>query len=94
MRRLMAMLGVVGFLCGGAPVRAVTSAEATTTQAAAGPTTAEDATPSGILHAAFVCTPGVYNSELMAPFDVLQHSIFRDSLICERTCDPAWKPRR
>jgi transcriptional regulator GlxA family with amidase domain len=36
--------------------------------------------PTGVLHAAFVCTPGVYNSELMAPFDVLHHSVFRDSV--------------
>jgi transcriptional regulator GlxA family with amidase domain len=32
-----------------------------------------------ILNAAFLCVDGVYNSELMAPYDVLQHSIFRDS---------------
>ena len=30
--------------------------------------------------AAFVAVDGVYNSELMAPYDVLHHSIFRDSL--------------
>ncbi|MFQ5641528.1 MAG: DJ-1/PfpI family protein, partial [bacterium] len=29
--------------------------------------------------AAFLCVDGVYNSELMAPYDVLQHSVFRDS---------------
>jgi transcriptional regulator GlxA family with amidase domain len=34
----------------------------------------------GVLNAAFVCVGGVYNSELMAPYDVLQHSVFRDSL--------------
>ncbi|MCG8607822.1 DJ-1/PfpI family protein [bacterium] len=32
-----------------------------------------------IINAAFLCVDGVYNSELMAPYDVLQHSIFRDS---------------
>lgn len=32
-----------------------------------------------ILNAAFLCVDGVYNSELMAPYDVLQHSIIRDS---------------
>ena len=30
--------------------------------------------------AAFVAVDGVYNSELVAPYDVLHHSIFRDSL--------------
>lgn len=32
-----------------------------------------------VLAAGFVCVEKVYNSELMAPFDVLQHSIYRDS---------------
>jgi len=32
-----------------------------------------------VLNAAFVCVEGVYNSELMAPYDVLQHSFYRDS---------------
>jgi len=32
-----------------------------------------------ILNAAFVCVDGVYNSELMAPYDVLQHTFYRDS---------------
>lgn len=32
-----------------------------------------------VLSAGFVCVEKVYNSELMAPFDVLQHSIYRDS---------------
>ncbi len=35
--------------------------------------------PEGVLRAAFVALDGVYNSELMAPYDVLHHSIFRDS---------------
>lgn len=42
----------------------------------AGPAPAGTAT--GVLNAAFVCVDGVYNSELMAPYDVLQHSVFRD----------------
>jgi transcriptional regulator GlxA family with amidase domain len=33
---------------------------------------------TGVLNAAFVCLDGVFNSELMAPYDVLQHSVFRD----------------
>jgi len=32
-----------------------------------------------ILNAAFLCVDGVYNSELMAPYDVLQHTFYRDS---------------
>lgn len=32
-----------------------------------------------VRHAGFVCVEKVYNSELMAPFDVLQHSIYRDA---------------
>lgn len=36
--------------------------------------------PGGILNAAFVALDGVYNSELMVPYDVLHHSIFRDSV--------------
>jgi len=31
-----------------------------------------------ILHAGFVCVEKVYNSELMAPYDILQHSYYRD----------------
>ena len=38
------------------------------------------ASTTGVLSAAFVALDGVYNSELMAPYDVLHHSIFRDSL--------------
>ena len=33
-----------------------------------------------VLNAAVLCVDGVFNSELMAPYDVLQHSVFRDSL--------------
>ena len=32
-----------------------------------------------VLNAAFVCVEDVDNSELMAPYDVLQHSFYRDS---------------
>ena len=35
--------------------------------------------PTKTLNAAFVCVDGVYNSELMAPYDVLQHTFYRDS---------------
>lgn len=35
---------------------------------------------SGVLKAGFVCTPGVFNTELVAPYDVLQHSVYRDSV--------------
>jgi transcriptional regulator GlxA family with amidase domain len=34
----------------------------------------------GVLTAGFVAIDGVYNSELMAPYDILHHSIFRDSV--------------
>ena len=33
-----------------------------------------------VRRAAFVVTDGVFNSELMAPYDVLHHTVFRDSL--------------
>ncbi len=33
-----------------------------------------------MLNAAFLAVDGVYNSELMAPYDVFHHSVFRDSL--------------
>ncbi len=36
--------------------------------------------PRGVLTAGFVALEGVYNSELMAPYDILHHSVFRDSL--------------
>ncbi len=49
---------------------------------AAGAATAAPATddppPPRIRRALFVVAEGVYNSELMAPYDVLQHSVFRD----------------
>jgi transcriptional regulator GlxA family with amidase domain len=31
-----------------------------------------------VQRAAFLCVDGVYNSELMAPYDVLQHTVYRD----------------
>ena len=40
----------------------------------------ETVSPSGVLTAGFVGIETVYNSELMAPYDVLQHSVFRDSV--------------
>ena len=42
--------------------------------------TQEAVRPSGVLTAGFVGIETVYNSELMAPYDVLQHSVFRDSI--------------
>lgn len=44
------------------------------------PETAVPAHPSGVLSAGFVVLESVYNSELMAPYDVLHHSMFRDSV--------------
>jgi transcriptional regulator GlxA family with amidase domain len=34
--------------------------------------------PAGVLRCAFVCVNGVFNSELIAPYDVLEHSRYRD----------------
>jgi transcriptional regulator GlxA family with amidase domain len=48
---------------------------------AAAPTTGLDASerkPTGVLNAGFVCVDKVFNSELMAPYDILQHTVFRD----------------
>lgn len=39
---------------------------------------ADEAATPRVRHALFVVAEGVYNSELMAPYDVLQHTIFRD----------------
>jgi len=33
---------------------------------------------TGVLRAGFLCVGGVFNSELMAPYDILQHTVFRD----------------
>lgn len=41
-------------------------------------TTSTMAATEGILQAGFVITPGVFNSELMAPYDVLEHTRYRD----------------
>jgi transcriptional regulator GlxA family with amidase domain len=40
---------------------------------------------TGVLTAGFVCTPGVYNTELTAPWDVIQHSVYRDDVNYVRT---------
>ncbi len=54
--------------------------------AQSGPEAAAEATaPQGVLNAGFVGLETVYNSELMAPYDVLQHSVFRDSVNYVRT---------
>ena len=42
------------------------------------PDTVFDPPPPRVSNAAFVVTPGVYNSELMAPYDVFHHTYFRD----------------
>ena len=34
--------------------------------------------PAGVLRCAFVCVGGVFNSELIAPYDVLEHTRYRD----------------
>ncbi len=40
---------------------------------------AQDKAQPRILNAGFLCVDGVFNSELMAPYDVLQHTFYRDS---------------
>ncbi len=40
---------------------------------------ATESKASRVRNAGFVCVEGVYNSELMAPYDVLQHTFYRDS---------------
>ncbi|MFK8057163.1 MAG: DJ-1/PfpI family protein [Saprospiraceae bacterium] len=44
------------------------------------PNTLTGAPNAKIRTAAFVVADGVYNSELMAPYDVLHHTLYRDSL--------------
>lgn len=44
------------------------------------PNTLEGAPDARIRTAAFVVAEGVYNSELFAPYDVLHHTVYRDSL--------------
>jgi transcriptional regulator GlxA family with amidase domain len=34
---------------------------------------------AGVLNAGFICTQGVFNTELTAPWDVLEHTRYRDS---------------
>ena len=49
--------------------------------------------PSGILNAAFLIVPGVYNSELIAPMDVLHHTVFHtDNGIRVFTVAPSTAP--
>ncbi|MDX1503150.1 MAG: DJ-1/PfpI family protein [Thermoanaerobaculia bacterium] len=62
MRPIVFVLGLAALTVAGAPAR----------EAAA------DDGPARVRHALFVVAEGVYNSELMAPYDVLQHSLFRD----------------
>lgn len=38
----------------------------------------KDAGGGQVINAGFVCQDKVYNSELMAPYDVLQHTVYRD----------------
>ncbi len=44
------------------------------------PNTLAGAPDARVRTAAFVVADGVYNSELMAPYDVLHHTVYRDSL--------------
>lgn len=55
--------------------------EAPTPDPLATPTPLPTPSPNAnVLYAAFVGLETVFNSELMAPYDIIQHSIFRDSL--------------
>lgn len=75
MRRLLA-LGLILFLLGacGSPenvtITPVRSLEVYKPENA----------PGKVLNVGFLAINGVYNSELMAPFDIFQHTIFHDSL--------------
>lgn len=64
---LFALLGLLGLLAAPALLVAEETAET------------ETPTDARVRTALFVVAPEVYNSELMAPYDVLQHSIFRDA---------------
>ncbi len=44
------------------------------------PNTLQGAPDARIRTAAFVVAEGVFNSELMAPYDILHHTVYRDSL--------------
>lgn len=52
--------------------------------------------PAGVLNAVFVCLDGVFNSELFAPYDVLEHTVYRDDKNYIRCVivSPAGKPFR
>ncbi len=54
-------------------------AAASGTLAAAPQAPPESTAQPRVRQALFVIAEGVYNSELMAPYDVLQHTVFRDS---------------
>ena len=54
------------------------SAACSHSPAAAPPDTLLEPPAKKARNAAFVVTPGVYNSELMAPYDVFHHTFFRD----------------
>jgi transcriptional regulator GlxA family with amidase domain len=53
--------------------------QASGTDALVRPSTPERPAGARVRTAGFLITPEVFNSELMAPYDVFQHSIFRDS---------------
>ena len=65
---LYAVVVVFVAACGAAQSEPPASADETTQTATLEPT--------GVLTAGFVGLETVYNSELMAPYDILQHSIF------------------
>ncbi|GIV57956.1 MAG: hypothetical protein KatS3mg042_0869 [Rhodothermaceae bacterium] len=71
--RLVA-LALTGLLAGCGPGPSGTPAEAP----AEVPAVPADAAPGTVLRAGFVALEKVFNSELMAPYDVLQHTVFRD----------------
>ena len=52
----------------------------TTASALAAPNTLAHEAGARVRTAAFVVAEGVFNSELMAPYDVLHHTVYRDSL--------------
>ena len=68
MRLILALVVAALAACGPEPVPSPPAAAAPDS-VAAGPRTA-----------VFVVMDGVYNSELMAPYDVLHHTVFRDSV--------------
>ncbi|MFQ5640331.1 MAG: DJ-1/PfpI family protein [bacterium] len=70
--RTVMLISVFVFACLGASCNGTTGDGSTQAQAS------QDS-QAKILNAGFVCVKGVYNSELMAPYDVLQHTFYRDS---------------